>query len=270
MNRLKAILLGIAFTIATIFVGGWLATNKQNPSTRIPNQVKTLPEQSASESKPILNTQQTDNREPEPTSITVRRQHIANQLGLGAETEMVHGIEVRKDRNCTVRIHYIDNGDGTTRVAHSCEPDDPAEQDIYDTYATAELEALAYNDSHAAHVLSKRLNKSDHARALEYAIRASALDDNSPALLWSLANHPIPYKKNNVVQVRSVEDKYVLSAVANARNGTLDVHELYLTQAQQHQANGVDIDELDRRVDEILAEIERIKSEVGVVRNTTH
>jgi len=71
--------------------------------------------------------------------------------------ERILGIDVRKDRPCTVEIRYVvDSESSTSTEAYVCIPDETEEQDPYESWDASTLAALAYGDAHAAAVLGLR------------------------------------------------------------------------------------------------------------------
>ncbi len=79
----------------------------------------------------------------------------ADSSQLNDGTEVVHGIRVIKDRNCTVKVHYIETSPGVTTTAYSCEPNE-VRQGPYDEYSNETLAELAYSDADAAELLGIR------------------------------------------------------------------------------------------------------------------
>lgn len=106
----------------------------------------------------------------------------------GRRIETVQGIEVLKDRNCEVEVHYVEDNDGTVTEAFSCTPREP-QAGPYDHYSSASLEALAYADSNAALELGKRLIAGEPEVATRWLLRSLALDSGDlerPTRLYPL------------------------------------------------------------------------------------
>ncbi len=100
-----------------------------------------------------------------------------------SETEIVMGLRVRKDRNCTVRQHMVDLGNGLVTDAYSCDP--PEVEQPFANHSDADLLVLSYGDAAAAEELGKRLLfQQDEGAANEMMLRAVALnpDDVNPLL----------------------------------------------------------------------------------------
>ncbi len=103
------------------------------------------------------------------------------------ETEIVMGIEVRKDRECAVQRHYVDLGNGTVTDAYSCVPNESVSHD-YDRYSDEELRVLSYSDARAASILGKRLVEVDLAESRRLLLRAVALKPaNLDPVMWLAA-----------------------------------------------------------------------------------
>ena len=123
---------------------------------------------------------------------TIERERIVpegltdeSQTELDKNTEIIHGLRVRKDRNCTIELNYVDAGDGNLIEAYSCMPNQPAEADEFDQYNNETLAGMAYSDASAAEALGKRLAESDLESARELMIRSAALrPENAQPMLY--------------------------------------------------------------------------------------
>ncbi len=186
--------------------------------------------------------------------------------GVGeVEFELIDGIRVKKDRNCTFKIaKYVTRPDGTASPAVICEPHEPRPVDPYTTYSTEALKTLAYSDAHAAHVLSQRFREKDFPQAFNYALRSSVLDDNTNSIRWLLNTYPTSTYKNDQVQVHVIEDNYVMSGVIYALGGPGEHHLRWLSLAQEHAKDGIDREALDTRIASLMNDVEFIRSEVGI------
>ncbi len=178
-------------------------------------------------------------------------------------TEIVHGIRVRKDRNCTVQLRYVEKPDGTLIEAYSCEPNEPKEQDIYKTYTNQTLATLAYSDAHAAHVLSKRIHETDPENALKLAIQSTAMSGDTMPINWLAQHYTQPSKRNGEVILKTIEDRYVMSGVIKELNGLHHGYEFWTQRIRFHEKDGINIEALDKRVDNILAEVDRLRELLG-------
>src|SRR5210317_2066381 len=71
---------------------------------------------------------------------------LVENYGPEPGTEIVHGLRVRKDRNCTIEPRFIDIGDGNVVKAFACVPHAEPGPGFYDIYDNATLAKLAYSD----------------------------------------------------------------------------------------------------------------------------
>ena len=138
------------------------------------------------------------------------------------ETEMVMGIPVLKDRNCTVTRHYVDLGNGMVTEAYSCEPHDKA-PDPYEHYSNDELAVLAYSDARAASTLGKRLVEADPKHSREMLIRAAALEPgNVEPIMW-LASQAYSLRGNSDAARVAMANAYVITNTARALGSSADI-----------------------------------------------
>jgi hypothetical protein len=183
-------------------------------------------------------------------------------------TEVVLGLRVRKDRNCTVQLRdYVTPG-GEMFSAYSCTPDEPRPEHPYSQYDDATLEAMAYADAEAAAILGQRLIGRNTEKSYELLVRATALDGDTGHLYWLADQAFSAVKINDDIQVPNVMRRYELAALA-AQLGASDVNSIFW-RAQLVNA-GVDnerLRQLDRRVDELLQTVRDIQVTVfGEVRH---
>jgi hypothetical protein len=136
------------------------------------------------------------------------------------DTEIVMGIEVRKDRNCTVTRRYVDMGDGTVVEAFSCERNEPVTVGAYDIYTNDELAEMTYADAGASEELGKRLAGTKPAASRTLMLRAVALSDGRvEPLLWLAAQSYSMTSRNGEASTESLKQAYILNTVA-AKLGT--------------------------------------------------
>ena len=87
----------------------------------------------------------------------------------------------------------------------------------YWNYTTATLETMAYADAEAARVLAHRVREDDYGRAIQLALRSTALSGNSYPLIearnWRATAH-----QNGDVDLSGIGQAYVLMAVADRVN----------------------------------------------------
>lgn len=176
------------------------------------------------------------------------------------ETEVVMGITVRKDRNCTVRRHYVDLGNGTVTDAYSCVPNE-ASPDEYEQYGNEELRVLAYNDAKAASVLGKRLVDVDLEQSRELLLRAVALQPaNLDPVMW-LAAHAYSVRGDSTAARDARANTYVLTRTAQAMGSAASTDWIIADLEQAGFAAG-DIAKLDNQVKSTLRRIRNIQLEV--------
>jgi len=180
------------------------------------------------------------------------------------EYEQIGNIQVRKDRNCTVRIHYLSNDDGTVSEAYSCEPNEDRTKHPYESYSNEALSNLSYSDAAAAEILGMRLGEKDNDAALKLIIRAAALSGGDANLILNFSNaYPYATAIDGVPVEKTTHTKYVLSAVAQ-RLGAVENGFLYW------HAKVVDISDapdetlasLDATVQQIIQQMRAIEIEV--------
>jgi hypothetical protein len=178
------------------------------------------------------------------------------------ETEIVHGLEVRKDRNCTVELKYIDIGNGNVIEAYACTPNQPPEPGQYDQYDDATLIGMSYADPLAAEVVGKRLAESDPVRARMLLIRSVALrPENTDPILWLASAYYGLVAENGEPALLEMSENYLLQRIAEelGAGGASDSIRLNLVEAGFRDEDFLEI-EGAVRVD--LNEIRAIQVEV--------
>ncbi len=176
------------------------------------------------------------------------------------ETEIVLGLEVRKDRNCTVERHYVDLGNGTVTEAYRCVPVSPL-TDEYDHYSNEQLRVLSYSDAKAASVLGKRLVELSPRRAEALLLRAVALQpDNLDPVMWLVAQaHSLRGESQAAQTARAYT--YVLTRTAQALGSDADVGWI-LADLQLAGFSPEDVARLEGEVRKNLRRIRDIQLEV--------
>ena len=181
-------------------------------------------------------------------------------VAIEAATETVLGIEVRKDRNCVVRRHYLDLGNGTVTDAYSCVPASP-DVDDYEHYSDEQLRVLSYSDAKAASILGKRLVEVDLAEAEALLLRAIALQPaNLDPVMWLAAQAHSLRGDTRAAHVARA-NTYVLTRVAQELGSTAGI-EWILADLEQAGFTPDDVRRLDERVRERLRQIRDIQLEV--------
>jgi len=176
------------------------------------------------------------------------------------ETEIVMGIEVRKDRGCSVQRHYVDLGNGTVTDAYSCVPDRPVVGD-YDHYSNEELRVLSYSDAEAAAVLGKRLVEEDLSESRRLLLRAVALKPaNLDPVMW-LAAQAYSLRGNSPAAQKARANTYVLARTAQALGSVANISWV-LEDLDQAGFDNEAIARLEDRVRRNLRRIREIQLEV--------
>jgi len=203
--KTKLTLLLLAFIVACV-----IAIQLERPDAAPPPQVAAAAPAEAPAEIPAIGAEKDS---PEPDSVAAPEPPA---------TEMVMGIEVTKDRRCSVQRHYIDLGNGTVTDAYSCVPNDTTVGD-YDHYSDDELRVLSYNDARAASVLGKRLVDVDLAESRRLLLRAVALKPaNLDPVMW-LAAQAYSLRGESPAARNARANTYVLTRTAQAMGSAVDV-----------------------------------------------
>lgn len=162
-----------------------------------------------------------ENRETPPVDSVVAREEAetAGTLLMGQDTEMVFGIEVRKDRTCTLVERYVELEDGTLQRGIQCVPAEK-EPGPYDHYGNETLEGMSYADAEAAAELAQRWAYDYPEEARRLALRAVALDSSNVMPIETLAwnQYSQDYDENGVA-TEVVREGYVLLRTAEVIKG---------------------------------------------------
>lgn len=187
--------------------------------------------------------------------------------GSDDNTEVVLGIRVRKDRNCTVELNDYVTPTGEMFSAYSCTPHSPPPVHPYAHYDDATLEAMAWSDAEAAAVLGERLVGRDKSRSYELLVRATALDGDVTHLHWLADQAFSAVKINEEVQVDNLKRRYELAALAARLGGDPVMSEYWKHELVNAGVDTTELDRLDGRVDGLLEEVRSIQIDVfGEVR----
>ncbi len=176
------------------------------------------------------------------------------------ETEIVMGIEVRKDRGCSVQRHYVDLGNGTVTDAYSCVPKQKV-TDAYEHYSDDELRVLAYNDARAASVLGKRLIEVDLDESRRLLLRAVALKPAKLDPVMWLAAHAYSLRGTSLAAQNARANTYVLTRTAQAMGSGASI-EWVLADLERAGFSEQDLAELEEQVRNNLRRIREIQLEV--------
>jgi hypothetical protein len=186
--------------------------------------------------------------------------------------EMVLGIEVRKDRDCTVEVTYaVDSSTGESRKIYSCIPNSPREIDPYTTYPDETLAGMAYGNAHAAEVLGlRKLLSPDpevEAQGLELLLRSVALSNNSRGIAIAInARYSLVSSTQNssdrVVDVPNVKRFYTLSLVSNTVSPGSMTPEIYRAELSNAGLDDKELDALAEKSRQILEDLAEIQTQI--------
>ncbi|MEO1034898.1 MAG: hypothetical protein AAFX44_04970 [Pseudomonadota bacterium] len=186
---------------------------------------------------------------------------VAGSPEYEAQTEIVMGIEVLKDRNCDVKRHYVDVGNGTVVEAFSCEKRASSEPDEYEHYTTEELKVLAYDTAGAAVELGKRLHSNDPHAAKQYMLRAVALQPETVAPINWLAAASFSSRGESKEAREDIANNYILNRVAQQFDPRVRVDWL-IQEAYRAGLSDADIALFDELAKQDLRRIRDIQLEV--------
>ncbi|MDJ0918563.1 MAG: hypothetical protein QNJ05_12415 [Woeseiaceae bacterium] len=177
-----------------------------------------------------------------------------------SETEIVMGLRVRKDRNCTVRQHMVDLGNGLVTDAYSCDPPDIEEP--FAGHSDADLWVLSYSDAAAAEALGKRLLfQQQEGAANELMLRAVALQpDNVQPLLYLMSQ--TGSLRGDAPGARSAVGKaYIITRTAGHFDPSVTTRWLQ-EDLVDYRFMPEDIERLDKIVDGNLERMRKVQIEV--------
>jgi hypothetical protein len=134
------------------------------------------------------------------------------------QLERVLGIDVRKDRTCTIELRYVTDGSGTTE-AYICTPIDPEAEDPYENWDADTLAALAYGDAQAAAVLGLRHVISDdpleEVLGLALLYRSVALSGDPAVFRKAIGARYAVIKVDSQPQLHNLRQLTVFAMIAN-------------------------------------------------------
>jgi len=240
----------LTLLLLTLVVACVIATQLERPDTA-PSPRAATPADAPDEAPAKVPAIVAEEDSPEPDSVAAAEPPA---------TEMVMGIEVRKDRHCSVQRHYIDLGNGTVTDAYSCVPNETAVGE-YDHYSDDELRVLSYNDARAASVLGKRLVEVDLAESRRLLLRAVALKPaNLDPVMW-LAAQAYSLRGESPAAQSARANAYVLTRTAQAMGSAVDVQWI-LEDLDGAGFGEKEIAVLEERVRENLRRIREIQLEI--------
>jgi len=178
-------------------------------------------------------------------------------------TEIVLGLRVRKDRNCTVELKDYVTPDGDMFSAWSCTPHSQQPPHKYSNYDDATLEVMAWSDAEAASLLGKRLIERDTRKSYELLVRAAALDSDFRHLAWLADQAYGIVSIDGEPHMGNLSQQYELASVSHAL-GDLSGRSDYFRQALVDAgADEKQLAGLDQQVSEVLRRIREIQSAVS-------
>lgn len=177
-------------------------------------------------------------------------------------TEVVLGLRVRKDRNCTVELKDYVTPDGEMFKAYSCTPHSPRPPHPYASYSDATLEVMAYSDAEAASLLGKRLIERDTGRSYEMLIRAAALDNDFTHLAWLGDQAFGTMAIDGVPQIDNLKRQYELAALSQYLGEFSGRRDFYRQELSNAGIGADEIASLDERVAELLQQVQDIQRTV--------
>ena len=206
----------------------------------------------------------TPERVPTAASVTPAEAEASSETKSDNDSgvEIVHGMRVRKDRDCTIEPRYFDLGEGTVLTAHVCVPNGLPEPEFYDIYDDATLAKMAYSDAGAAEELGRRVSEQDPERARALILRSVALrPENTLPVLWLADQNYSMLSKNGEPAFKQMQEKYLLTRVAEEL-GSVDAAMLIRHELEEAGASEDMFRHLEHQVLFDLREIRAIQIEV--------
>ena len=178
------------------------------------------------------------------------------------DAEIVLGLRVRKDRECTLEFKDYVTPDGDMFSAWSCTPDTPSSPHKYRHYDDATLEIMAWSDADAAALLGQRLIERDTRKSYELLVRATALDNDYRHLTWLADQAFGVVSVDGQPHMGNLGQQYELASVSHVL-GDLSGRVEYFRQALiDAGADEKQLAGLDQQVDELLQKLRSIQSTV--------
>jgi len=180
-----------------------------------------------------------------------------------SETELVLGVEVRRQRNCRVELNDYVTPAGEMFGAYSCLPSRPEARHPYFAYDDDTLALMAWSDADAAEQLGRRLLGHDLDRSRQYMLRATALDGDISRIDWFAEQAFGTVAVNGIPQVGNLERRYELAELA-ARLGGDPIRAGYLR--NQLMQLGVNARQLHKCANRAAAMMESMRAVQALVR----
>ena len=184
------------------------------------------------------------------------------------ETEIVLGLRVRKDRNCTVELNDYVTTDGEMFSAYTCVPSRQSAEHPYAQYTDGALRELSFADADAAAQLGRRLVHKDREQSYTLLLRATALDGDVRHLAWLADAAYGRYRVDGELQVDNVMRQYELAALSAHFGGDPSTSNYLREELLNSGVSQDQLIQLDRRVDDLLRIASNIQRNVyGEVRH---
>ena len=181
--------------------------------------------------------------------------------------EIVLGIKVFKDRDCTVETRHIVNPEtGETSQAFTCTPNSPVEEDSYGAFSSNVLAPMACSDAHAAEVLGLRKLGSDNsnvqAEGLNLIYRSVALSGNFEAIHRAIVSRYNLVSVNGALRIDSVKQGLVLHAIAERLGSPLREFEVFAALLLENGVSQEEINQLTDKATDTLRAIADLQTEL--------
>lgn len=206
-------------------------------------------------------TNSTSDQDPTPQPVVDSETPPATDV-VNDDTEIVLGLQVRKDRDCKVELKDYVTPDGDMFSAWSCTPHSPPSPQEYAHYDDATLEVMAWSDADAAALLGQRLVERDTQKSYEMLIRATALDNDFRHLTWLADQAFGVVSVDGEPHMGNLGQQYELASVSRElgdSSGRSDYfrQELINAGADEKQLTGI-----DEQVGQLLQQIRDIQATV--------
>jgi len=204
-------------------------------------------------------TNSTNDQEPAPRLIvdgeTPRATGVVND-----ETEIVLGLQVRKDRDCTVEFKDYVTPDGDMFSAWSCTPHGPLSPQEYEHYDDATLEVMAWSDAGAAALLGQRLVERNTRKSYEMLVRATALDGDFRHLTWLAEQAFGVVSVDGEPHMGNLGQQYELAAVSRELGDSSGRSDYFRQELVNAGADEKQLAGLDEQVGQLLQQIREIQA----------
>jgi len=174
-------------------------------------------------------------------------------------TEIVLGLQVRKDRDCTVEFKDYVTPDGDMFSAWSCTPHSPLSPQEYEHYDDATLEVMAWSDADAAALLGQRLVERNTRKSYEMLVRATALDGDFRHLAWLADQAFGVVSVDGEPHMGNLGQQYELAAVSRELGDSSGRSDYFRQELVNAGADDKQLSGLDEQVVKLLQQIREIQ-----------